>query len=162
MRPDEILARRLAAEILAEVEELHRLEEELRTAPQDGGTFSLRARGSILHDFYTGVERIFRRVAEELNGGVPTGAEWHRLLLKDMELELPGVRPRVVTPELTQQLDEYLRFRHLFRNVYGFTLKSERLQPLADDLPALLDRFVAALQVFVDWMTGDVGERDSV
>ena len=30
--------------------------------------------------------------------------------------------------------EEYLRFRHLFRNIYGFELRWERCQPLAERL----------------------------
>lgn len=160
MKPDEILARRLAAEIMAELDELERLIEELGAAPRNEETFSLRARGSILHDFYTGVERIFRRVAEELNGGVPSGSEWHRQLLKDMELDLPAVRPRVVSSELAHRLDEYLGFRHLFRNVYGFTLKAERLQPLEDELQTLYADLASELRGFVTWLSGGLGEAD--
>ncbi len=93
MKPDEILARRLAAEIELELGALNRLADELEGAPRGADTLSLRARGSILHDFYTGVERILIRIAEELNGGVPKGEQWHRQLPADMMVAIPGVRP---------------------------------------------------------------------
>lgn len=35
--------------------------------------------------------------AEELNGGVPRSEQWHRQLLLDMTLDLPSVRPAVVS-----------------------------------------------------------------
>ena len=73
MRPDEAFARRLAAEIEDELGRLDRLRDESATAPKEDDTFTLRARGSILHDFYNGVERVLVRIAEELNGGVPQG-----------------------------------------------------------------------------------------
>ena len=58
MRPDEMLARRLVMEIDVELSALRQLGVELADAPAGDDTFSLRARASILHDFYTGVERI--------------------------------------------------------------------------------------------------------
>lgn len=154
MRPDEALARRLAAEIRVELGALRRLADELAAAPRGGDTFSLRARASILHDLYTGAERIFVRVAEELNGGVPRGEQWHRQLLQDMALELPGVRPRVIAPELASALGEFLRFRHVFRNVYGSILDAERMQPLEERLAPLVVRLTAQVEAFCDWMLG--------
>ena len=63
MRLEEVLARRLAAEIESELASLSALGEELAKAPQQDDIYSLRARGSILHDFYNGVERVFIRIA---------------------------------------------------------------------------------------------------
>ena len=71
MTLDEAFTRRLAAEIEHELQGLDALRDELAAAPPSDDTFALRARGSVLHDFYGGVERIFVRIAEELNGGVP-------------------------------------------------------------------------------------------
>ena len=78
MSPEEALARRLAAEIENELGRLDQLAEEAASAPRDDSPFGLRARGSILHDFYSGIERVFQRIAEELNGGVPQSGQWHR------------------------------------------------------------------------------------
>jgi len=47
-----------------------------------------------------------------------------------------------------RQLDEYLRFRHLFRNIYGFTLEWERCSELLADLPSVFDGLDRQLAVF--------------
>ena len=154
MRPDEILARRLVAEIQGELGALRRLADELGAAPAGDDTFSLRARASILHDFYVGTERIFVRIAEELNGGVPRGEQWHRQLLQDMALDLPEVRPRVIRAELAAELAEFLRFRHVFRNVYGFVLEAERMRPLEERFGAVLGRLTEDVEAFGAWMIG--------
>ena len=77
------LIRRLQSEINQEVSSLEALLQELRTlklrlAYKKVSNLDLRAAGSILHDFYSGVENIFRRVAQELNGGLPAGEDWHK------------------------------------------------------------------------------------
>ena len=154
MRPDEMLARRLAAEVRTEMGHLRRLGEERRAAPSTTDTFTLRSRASILHDFYTGAERIFVRIAEELNGGVPRGEQWHRQLLQDMALEVPEVRPAVIAPDLAGALGEYLRFRHVFRNVYGFVLEAERMRPLEERFDGVLSELLGQVRVFCAWMTG--------
>lgn len=86
-----------------------------------------RILGSILHDFYTGVERILLRIANELEGEPPQSQSWHKDLLDEMSVELEGIRPPVIGDELRNKLEEYLRFRHLFRGIYGFELDANRL-----------------------------------
>ena len=78
---------------------------------------------SVLHDFYSGVERVFERIAVELDGELPRGGDWQSQLLNRMEEEVEGVRPRVLTSDLAERLRPFLRFRHLFRNIYGGQLR---------------------------------------
>lgn len=112
----------------------------------------LRGIGAIVHDFYTGLEHIFETLAPELNGGLPAGPSWHRNLLENMTLDIPGVRPPLLQPDTAYALGEFLRFRHLFRNVYGFELEWPRVRRLLARLPEVwsaveadLDRFLAFL-----------------
>ena len=157
MTLEEAFARRLAAEIEHELEGLDALRDELATAPRDDDTFALRARGSMLHDFYGGVERIFVRIAEELNGGVPQGERWHRQIVTDMTLDIPDVRPAVIDAALAAELGNFLRFRHLFRNVYGSLLQAERMRPLEERLPAVQAAFRRDVRAFLTWMLGAQG-----
>lgn len=152
MKLEEVVARRLAAEVESELSSLAALGEELAKAPRRDDTYSLRARGSILHDFYNGVERVFLRIARELNGGVPRGDQWHRDLVDDMTLVIPEVRPAVIDQNLARALGDYLRFRHLFRNVYGGVLDAERMASLERRLPETLAGFRERVQAFVSWM----------
>lgn len=145
-------AHRLAAEIRGELASLGLLEEQSAAAPQETDTFTLRARGSILHDFYSGIECVFVRIAEERGGGVPKGGQWRRQLLRDMGLEIPGLRPAVIDEALERSLGDFLRFRHVFRNVYGFTLEEQRMRPLEDRLPLVLGAFRRQLDEFLAWM----------
>jgi hypothetical protein len=154
VRPDEILARRVAQEIDVELRSIERLADELQSAPTGDDTFALRARASILHDFYTGVERVFVRLAEEINGGVPRGEHWHRQLLTDMAIAIPEVRPAVISGELADELAEFLRFRHVFRNVYGFVLQADRLGALQAKLPGVLESFLREVRGFMTWLAG--------
>jgi hypothetical protein len=126
---------RLAATVRAELELLERVALEARLALTDFASSEpplreLRGIGNILHDLYTGTEHIFEKISSEIDGGVPNGSAWHRELLESMALELPGLRPAVLTPATVRQLEEFLRFRHLYRNVYGFELEWTRLRPL--------------------------------
>jgi hypothetical protein len=87
--------------------------------------------GKILHDFYTGLETVFEKIARETKEGLPTGEAWHRDLLNVMSLDIPEMRPPVISRSLARELYEYLRFRHLFRNIYVYELSWERMKLLA-------------------------------
>lgn len=112
----------------------------------------LRGIGAILHDFYTGIEHISETIAPELNGGLPAGDAWHRELLTNMTLALPGLRPSVFREETARVLDEFLRFRHLFRNVYGFELEWARVRSLLERLPAAWNEVETDLARFLEFL----------
>ncbi len=153
---------RLAAAVRQQREQIARivveaLEASTEFADKAPQVLELRGIGAILHDFYTGIEHLFEKIAPELNGGLPAGASWHRELLENMALDLPGVRPPVLGSETVHALGEFLRFRHLFRNLYGFKLEWTRIRSLLDRLPetwkaveADLDRFLAFLDAAGD------------
>ncbi len=144
---------RLKAEILREFKDIEHCHVELKELlaileNRKKSTFDLRAIGSILHDFYCGTERIFERIAKELNGGIPEGTDWHRQLLRDMTLDIKGVRPPVLSEELEKMLSEYLRFRHVFRNIYGFSLEWRFMEGLVEKLPFTLNTLKKDVEAF--------------
>lgn len=149
----------LAAELRQELENLDRLAEELGPLlPSDPQTKppapSVRAIGSIIHDFYNGVEKVFRRVAQEIDEEVPKGESWHLDLLQRMAIEVPEVRPALISRELAETLSEYLRFRHLFRNVYSFQIRWDRFAHLARGMKETLQQFRSELKSFVSFLQG--------
>jgi hypothetical protein len=87
-----------------------------------------------LHDLYSGLERIFRHIAATVDNQVPSTQEWHRDLLHQMEKTLPGIRPAVISLDSVNALEEYLRFRHVVRNIYAFSLIPEQIERLVQQL----------------------------
>jgi hypothetical protein len=83
--------------------------------------------GALAHGYYTHLERAFERVARDLNSAPLAGPDWHRRLLQAMTLDKPGIRPALLSVELAERLDELLRFRHLFRNMYVLNLDGARI-----------------------------------
>ena len=149
---------RLGAAIRAEAALLQRVMDEAELALRDFPKAvppprELRGIANILHDFYTGAEHVFEKISAALDGGIPEGAAWHRELLESMALDLPSLRPPVLTGNGVRLLEEFLRFRHLFRNVYGFELEWDRLKPLLSRMPAtwaVLRADLNAFLVFLD------------
>ena len=145
---------RVVSEIEEELGNIERLLSELNEHQKDEprNSFYLRAVGSIFHDFYCGVERIFERIAEELNGGIPEGENWHIQLLKDMTLQIEEVRPAVISKELVAELKGYLEFRHRFRKIYGFELEWDKMKGLKETMPGVAERFKREIQDFIEFM----------
>lgn len=145
---------RVISEIEEELGNIDRLLSELNEHQKEEprNSFYLRAVGSIFHDFYCGVERIFERIAEELNGGIPEGENWHTQLLKDMTLQIEEVRPAVISKEMLAELKGYLEFRHRFRNIYGFELEWDKMKGLKETMPGVADRFKKEIKEFIEFM----------
>ena len=121
-------------------------------ADQEDLVIYSRAAGSILHDFYTGIERIFQAISKHLDGGLPKGERWHIELLESMA-ESRRTRPQVISADLKEELKEYLGFRHLFRNIYGIELKWDKLKDLLLRLrESIWEEFCKALEQFDDFL----------
>lgn len=82
------------------------------------------AAGFGLQGFYTGLEKIFEQVARRVDGSpVQHSERWHQELLDQMQLEVPGVRPPVITHDTYKILKAILAFRHVVRNNYTHALE---------------------------------------
>lgn len=101
-----------------------------------------------LHSFYTGAERIFYNIARNIDGEVPTNANWHQQLLEQMSVEIPDVRLAVIVEQTRLGLDEFRRFRHVVRSRYAYQLDSERVQLLAAKLPLVSQQLIQDCQRF--------------
>lgn len=86
---------------------------------------------------------------KEINGDFEAGEHWHKQLLYHMTLELKDIRPAVISKELAASLDEFLTFRHLFRNIYGFELMGDRLHRLVEKFFTAADHFKKEIEDFI-------------
>ena len=105
-----------------------------------------------LVEVYSGIERIFERIAREVDMHTPTGNQWHNDLLQQMAERRPEQRPPVITQKTLLRLKELLDFRHKVNNIYGDELiyekAEEHAKPIAELFTAVsekLNRFIAFL-----------------
>lgn len=143
------LAKRIAGELDQILRIACHVEEDWRNFPRTADDGYLKATAFDPHSFYTGLERVFRLTAGILDGSLPGGEGWHKQLLTQMALEIQGIRPAVISETTWDLLDEYLRFRHLVRNVYSFNLLPEKMQLLVGRLPAAVDQVTQDVLAFV-------------
>lgn len=147
------------AEIERVVERVERAVQALRrqTAEQDLllDSVTLNLRG-----FSTCLERIFAHIASRVDQSSPAGPDWHRELLRQMTVDVPGLRPPVLTAAMAADADEFLRFRHVVRHIYAFALDPEQVERLASRLPATFREIRTALLAHATLLEGLAHEGD--
>ncbi|GAB6273567.1 MAG: hypothetical protein STSR0004_04300 [Peptococcaceae bacterium] len=137
------------------LEELHRLNslgvelDEVIKLKKLNPAFRNRLCADILEDFYLGVENIFKVVAEDIDQSLPSGEQWHKKLLRQMTIGT-SLRPPLIQKEFGNELSDYLKFRHLKRNVYGFMLDMGKMGPLVEKLPQTLEQIKSSVRTFFE------------
>lgn len=146
----------LAAKILAEIKELSQLVNRAKHGWEKAklvhDDYYLDGVALNLHGFYSGLERIFERVASTIDGNVPDGANWHQELLSQMSIEIPGVRPAIISSETVDMLQDYRGFRHIVRNVYTYHLNPDKMERLINNLDAAHEKMTAELVAFARFL----------
>ncbi len=122
-----------------------------RQRPEDL-EFYLDSAALNLHDFYAGLERVFEYIAANVDRSVPSGHDWHRELLRQMAVDIPQIRPQVLSMASSGAIDEYLRFRHVVRNIYAFEFDPERIGRLVRNLSSSFEQVKADLLSFAEFM----------
>jgi hypothetical protein len=105
-----------------------------------------------LHGFYSGFERIFTHIAETVDDDLPQGEDWHKLLMQQMQREVSGVRPAVISNQMGDFLDDLRKFRHVVRNVYTQHLDPERLKKLVENSAKGFAQLNAEISAFVAFL----------
>ena len=152
MKPTDLLE--LNDDLQRESERLARLVssvELLLPRLREGGEL-VEAAALRLHSFYTAVERCLLLISRVVNGGTPSKGEgWHRRLLERMATATEQ-RPAVFKEATQVGLQEYLRFRHLVRNLYADELRPEPIALLMRQLTPLWHLIQEDLLQFRHWL----------
>jgi uncharacterized protein YutE (UPF0331/DUF86 family) len=99
----------------------------------------LAAIGTFLHNIYNGIENILKQTLRLKNFNIPTSDSWRKDLLN------LSVSKGIISEELSNQLYEYLTFRHFFVHSYGFMLEESHLKGLATDIYDIWPQFMAEI-----------------
>lgn len=76
---------------------------------------------------YQAFETMLVRIEAELGLPVRSGASWHIAILADAARDLPGVRPRIISPASVADWNVLRAFRHFFRHAYDVELETDLL-----------------------------------
>jgi len=77
-----------------------------------------------------------------------------------MGIAISKLRPAVLSQKTIEDLDEYRRFRHVVRNVYGFEFDLKRIEPLIDRLDSCYTRVKYELLMLADLLEQIADEQE--
>ncbi len=100
----------------------------------------LAAIGTFLHNIYNGIENILKQILKAKGVDIPESATWHKELLN------LSASKGIISDKLSDQLYEYLTFRHFFVHAYGFMLDEAHLEGLANNIPEIWLRFTEEIE----------------
>ena len=126
--------------------------EKIDILPVDAREFIERALAADLAEVYTGFEKIFERIANEIDKQLPKGERWHTDLLTQMAERCPE-RPPVISEGTQQRLEQLLRFRHKVNNIYGDELIYEKAEAHATSITELFTSVSEDLDTFINFLT---------
>ena len=142
----------LASRILNEISSLGlvvaRVESAWKAAAANNDEFYFDSVALNIHSFYSGLERIFEKISSAIDGSLPQGINWHQELLNQMALEIPNVRPAVISENTRKQLDTYRGFRHVVRNLYTYHISPDKMKPLAKGIRRVFKQVEKELTAF--------------
>jgi hypothetical protein len=118
-----------------------------RTGEPELPVMETAAACTMLHSFYTEIEKILKLIALDLDRKIPSSESWHRDLLSQMAATTES-RPAVITADLVTRLTELLAFRHLFRGASIVLMRWDKLSPLVAKVDSVYEEVVRELSEF--------------
>jgi len=132
---------KLPEQILVEKDNVEMTLNNLRDAMmrEEKSTIEIAAIGAFLHNIYNGIENILKQMMHLKSVQVPRSESWHKELL-----EL-SVSHGIISGKMSDQLYEYLTFRHFFIHTYGFMLEEKHLEGLATNIQNVWMQFISEI-----------------
>ena len=125
-----------------------RISEKLTRLKRDKSNEDLRdSLAYQLHNLYCAYEDLFSIIAKFFENRINDPSRYHIRLLRRM-MDIEGVRPKLISEESFQYLNELRGFRHVFRHAYGIELDVDRVILLAEKSLKLKDIFQRDLENF--------------
>jgi uncharacterized protein YutE (UPF0331/DUF86 family) len=124
--------------IEAELENIERVLADLPKPDSLKKLSSLEIAGAaaLIHNFYNGVENIFKQLVISRSLTIPQGPSWHIDLIEIC------VANQIISRATSDMLKEYLGFRHFFSHAYSFDVDEERLAPLLEKIKDVHKAFI--------------------
>ncbi len=137
---------KLPRQVLAEKESVEIALSNLKdaTARKEQTIIELAAIGTFLHNIYNGIENILKQILSAKDVEVPKSDTWHKDLLN------LSVSMGIISERLSDELYEYLTFRHFFVHAYGFMLEETHLEDLANNVPEAWAQFLSEVENFFE------------
>lgn len=136
----------LSKQIIAERENVEIALSNLKEAiaRKEKSVIELAAIGTFLHNIYNGIENILKQILKAKNVEIPKSDTWHKDLLN------LSVSHEIISEGLTDELYEYLTFRHFFVHAYGLMLDEAHLKDLGNNISGIWNKFLSEIERFLN------------
>lgn len=134
----------ITRQVAAEKENVEKALVNLRDAMgrSEKSVVELAAIATFIHNIYNGIENILKQVLKTKGTEIPKSDTWHKDLL-NLSVSL-GIIPE----KLSNDLYEYLTFRHFFVHAYGFMLEEAHLENLANNITNVWLQFLSVINKY--------------
>lgn len=148
---------------LQSIQSLNQTVEEIRNLSSDKDTPEIGNQMGLalcLHHLYTAMEEIFVRINKVFDGVSLSSGNWHKELLRNMSMDIDGVRPRVLSKDLLHHVDEYRAFRHVVRHAYDYELDWLKLKTLLESRQEIISKLKHELEQFQSFLKETIDYLD--
>lgn len=108
--------------------------------------------GYLLHNLYCALEDLFSEIAKIFENQIEDPSKYHKELLKRVSIEIPKIRPKVISKESFKILDELRGFRHVFRHSYSYELDPQKVKLLRNKVLNNWEKILKDLENFKNFL----------
>ncbi len=126
---------------------------------KENDEFAYAALGYTLHNLYNAFEGYFFRIAKFFENNVAE-MTWHKALLERMTLHIEGIRPALIDQAISLRIEELLKFRHVYRNIYKSPLVPAKVEFANQAAENLARDFKVHHEKFLDFLQNLIRELD--
>ena len=83
---------------------------------------------------YTALEDLFKQIAKSFENHIERLDSYQKELLLRMNMDIPTIRPAVLSTKSLLLLDKIRSFRHFIRHAYDCELDAEELQDIQEKM----------------------------
>jgi hypothetical protein len=150
MNPDE-----LREDVEYEIEMLDKTIEVIEIQLRDQGTreptdFEKAGFGTLLMNFYGGIEHALKLIAKYEGIQLPSGERWHVELFARFLKPMPSGKPAVFDESISRLMRPYRKFRHVVMHGYSIMLDWKRMQDMVRSARRALTRVDKAIRRYLD------------
>ena len=139
----------LKAQIDSQIEEIERIYSKIEERKLKKGLTALESVSYQLHNLYSTFEDLFKIIAKTFENYINNADRYHIELLKQMTLDIEGIRPALIAKESYNLLDNLRSFRHFFRHAYNYELDKRKINIVIEDAMQLKKIYINDIEGFL-------------
>jgi hypothetical protein len=113
-----------------------------------------------VQQLYTAIEDLMKSVAINFENSIEDYKKYHYELIRVLSLDIPDVRPALLSTESLKILDKLRSFRHFVRHGYNYELDKDELKLIQDKLIHSFELVQKDIIVFSDFTKSLIDGRE--